>query len=240
MLAVAAPVTTEPRVDRHRRAADVGGAGDGAQLERQLVAAIVLALLGTMVLRLPLGAVLHPAHLRAHPRHALDCRRQARHARRDQRPGRDPRARRRLQLDGRPPGRAAGRHPQAGTPGDVRPHRRRPRPRPLAPDHEHRQRLQADRQDVGRRRLPRDVPPHVRARAAAGQARARRPAEHRQADPARALPGRIEPLGRRDDRVDAGAGRDRRRSRCSRSCRARSSTSRGTCSRSAASTATWW
>ena len=140
--------------------------------------------------RLALGPIVHPAHLRADARHALDRRRQAGHARRAHRPRRDPRARRRVQLDGRPPRRAAGGHPQAGTPGDVRPHRRRPGPRPLAPDQEHRQQLQADREDVGRRRVPRDVPPHGRARAGDRQARARRPAEHRQADSARALPGR--------------------------------------------------
>ena len=62
--------------------------------------------------------------------------------------------------------RAAGGRPQAGTPGDVRPHRRRPGPRPLAPDPEHRQQLQADSEDVRRRRVPRDVQAHGRARAA--------------------------------------------------------------------------
>ena len=62
------------------------------------------------------------------------------------------------------PGRAAGQHPEAGAAGDVRPHRRRPRPRPLASRSEHRQQLQADRQDVGRRGIPRDVPADGRAR----------------------------------------------------------------------------
>ena len=43
---------------------------------------------------------------------------------------------------------AAGGSGQAGTPGDVRPHRRRPRPRPRASDPEHRQQLQVDAEDV--------------------------------------------------------------------------------------------
>ena len=49
------------------------------------------------------------------------------------------RPRRRVQHDGRSPGRAAGRRQAAGAPGDVRPRRRRPGPRPVAPDSEHRQ-----------------------------------------------------------------------------------------------------
>ena len=49
------------------------------------------------------------------------------------------RARRRVQHDGRPAGRAAGERQAAGAPGDVRPRRRRPRPRPVASDPEHRQ-----------------------------------------------------------------------------------------------------
>ena len=45
-------------------------------------------------------------------------------------------------------------------------------------------------QDVRRSRVPRDVQAHGRARDGDGQARARRPAQHRAADPARAVPGR--------------------------------------------------
>ena len=44
-----------------------------------------------------------------------------------------------------------------------------------------------------------------------GQARARRPAQHRAADAARALPDRRQPVGRRGRRVDAAARRDGRR-----------------------------
>ena len=71
---------------------------------------------------------------------------------------------RRLQPDGRSPGDAAGRGGQAGAPGHVRTHRRRPRPRHRASGAEHRQQLQADAQDVRRPGHPRAVPPHGRSR----------------------------------------------------------------------------
>ncbi len=58
------------------------------------------------------------------------------------------------------------------------------------PDPEHRQQLQADGEDVGRPRIPRDLQAHGRARAGADQARARRPAQRGPADAARALPAR--------------------------------------------------
>ena len=68
--------------------------------------------------------------------------------------------------------------------------------------------------DVRRPRIPRDVQAHDRPRDRRAQARARRPAQHRAADPARALPARHRPRGGGRRRVDAGARGDRRRSRC--------------------------
>ena len=97
-------------------------------------------------------------------------------------------ARHRLQQHGRQARRAAGGRAQERAAGDVRPHRHRPGARPLAPDSEHRQRLQADAEDVGRPGVPRELQADHRARAGADQARARRPAQRRQADAARALP----------------------------------------------------
>ena len=97
--------------------------------------------------RLGVGARLHHAHLRAH------ARRRRRLPRGDSTSGSaiggsdeihqlgDA-----VQLDGRSPGRAAGGRQETGTAGHVRPDRRRPGPRSVAPDPEHRQQLQADRQ----------------------------------------------------------------------------------------------
>ena len=190
--------------------------------------------------RLAVGAQLHPAHLRADARDALDRRGQARDARRAHR------ARTKSASSATPstrwptPRRAAGRHPEAGTAGDVRPHRRRPGARPLAPDPEHRQQLQADPQDVGGRRVPRHVPPHGRARDAGGQARARGPAEHRQADPARALPDRAEPHRSASRSSRCSRWRKPPASRCSAELAPEPLYVEGDCSRSAASIATWW
>ena len=66
-----------------------------------------------------------------------------------------------------------------------------PGSRPVASDSEHRQQLQADREDVRRLRVPRDVQTHGRARDGDHQARARRPPQHRPADSARAVPVEI-------------------------------------------------
>ena len=74
--------------------------------------------------------------------------------------------RRRVQHDGRSPGRAAGERQAAGAAGDVRPHRRRPRARSLAPDSEHRQQHAPDRPRRCRRRRSRETfRQHDRARA---------------------------------------------------------------------------
>src|SRR5207253_1619230 len=59
---------------------------------------------------LPLGPIVHPAHLRADACDAIDRGRQAGHAGHAERPRRDPRAWRRVQLDGRQARRAAGEH----------------------------------------------------------------------------------------------------------------------------------
>ena len=186
MLAVAAPVTNPQwTVLIEQPTSDAFAVAHS--LERQLTLAIALALLGTVVLGWVWGRSFIQRIFaltrvtRAIAEGNMDERVVA------PRPGRNPPARRRLQLDGRSAGRAAGERPQAGTPGDVRPHRRRPGARSLAPDSEHRQQLQADSEDVRGRRVPRDVPQNRRARAGHRQARARRPAQHRAADPARAL-----------------------------------------------------
>ena len=165
------------------------------RLERQLTIAIGLALLGTLVLGYSVGPLVHPAYFRADPRTRsiaegkLDTRVDADGTRRDSR------ARRRLQLDGRSARRAAGGHPEAGTPGDVRAHRGGARPRSLASDPEHRQQLQADHEDVGRLRVSRDVPPDGRSGNGDRQAGPRRSPQHREADPARAVPGGLESIG---------------------------------------------
>ena len=99
---------------------------------------------------------------------------------------------------------------KAGTAGDVRTHRRRAGARPVASDPEHRQQLQADSEDVRGRRVPRDVQADGRARTGHHQARARRPAQHRAADSARAVPGRFQSHGRRRGRSDGTARRNRR------------------------------
>ena len=77
-----------------------------------------------------------------------------------------------------------------------------------------------------------------RARAGDHQARARRPAQHRAADSARAVPGRPQPHGRRRGRGDGAARRDRRPHARSGAHAGAGRSSRGTSSRSAASIAT--
>ena len=93
-------------------------------------------------------------------------------------------------------------------------------------------------QDVRRSRVPRHLQAYRRARNGGRQARARGPAQHRPADPARALPDRSRQVGRRGGRLDAAARGNRGHRRCARSRRRAAPTSRATCSRSAASTAT--
>ena len=208
------------------------------QMQGQLLAAIGLSLLVTVVARLAVGAIVHHAHLRAHGGDPGDRRRAHGRAGRHHRQRRDSPARRLVQLDGRSPRRAAGGRPEAGAAGDVRADRGRAGARPVAPDSEHRQQLQADREDVRRSRVSRDVQADGRARDGDDQARARRPAQHRAADSARAVPGRDQPLGRRGGRVDAAARRDRRPHAAGRAGAPSRRSSKGTCSRSAASTAT--
>ena len=178
-----------PRLDGDRRAAGRRGVRHS---HRAAAAArrspSPLALLAMLAVGYFWGRSFIDPILRADARHQGARRGPSRRARRSSIERRARPARHRLQQHGRPAGRAAGGRPQEGTPGDVRPHRRRPRPRPLAPDSEHRQQLQADREDVRRPRVPRELQAHRRARAGAGQARARRPAQHRPADAARALP----------------------------------------------------
>ena len=208
------------------------------RLERNLLLVIGSALLGTVVLGWFWGRSFITPHLRADPRDPRHCRRTARRARHALGTGRDPSARRRLQLDGRPARAAAGRRPETGTAGDVRPHRRRAGPRSVASDPEHRQQLQADSEDVRRRRIPRHVQADGRARDDHHQARARRPAQHRAADPARALPGRgrIARSPRSSSRCSSTPKPPA--SRCGRAGDRDAPTSKATCSRSAASTAT--
>ena len=105
--------------------------------------------------RLCLRPIVHHADPHAEARHPGGGRRPARDARRHPDRRRVRRARRRLQHDGRPPRRAAGERQAPGAAGDVRPHRRRPRARPLAPDSEHRQQRAAH--GARRRRSPKDA-----------------------------------------------------------------------------------
>ena len=139
-----------PELDGDGRAADQRSVrGVATSSSAQLLAAIGLALLGTVVVgwvwargRSSRASSRSPRATRAIAEGRLD----ERVAIGGQR--RDPPARRLVQLDGRSPRRAAGGRQEAGTAGDVRPHRRRPGPRSVASDPEHRQQLQADRQKM--------------------------------------------------------------------------------------------
>ena len=181
--------------------------------------------------RLRLGLPLHRSDSRADPRHARPCRRQARRAREGRIEGRNRPAGTRLQQHGRQARRAPGGRPEEGTAGAVRPHLHRPGARPLAPDPEHRQQLQADCEDVRRPGVPRELQAHGRAGARAGQAGPRRPAQHRASASARSVSARSEQDDYRPRRVCADHGGGRWAHHRNRDGARAVVTSRGTCSR---------
>ena len=229
---------SEPRLDGHGRAAHVGGL---RRRHASRAAAPRRHRRGPSRhdhRRLAVGPVVPDPHLRAAPRDAGDRRRPSRRARHHDRPGRAQTARRLLQLDGRQHRPAAGGRQEAGTPGDVRPHRCRPRPRSVASDSEHRQQLQADSEDVRRRGVPRDVQADGRARdgrrsSACSTTSATSPGRSRSSGSRSRSTARSPRWSSRCSSTPR-----RRASRCGPSSRRRASTSRATSSRSAASIAT--
>ncbi len=133
------------------------------QLQRQLIVAISDRAARHDFGRVLVGPLVHHAHPHAQARDAGSRRRPAGRARRHPPRRRVRRPRRGVQHDGGPSGQAAGGREAPGAAGDVRPHGRRPRPRPLAPDSEHRQQLASAPARRQRRRIARHVPPHHRA-----------------------------------------------------------------------------
>ena len=225
-------VRQQSTVGRHHRTADRRGVRAGQQAPPPIAGDHRARAPRHGHPRLVLGTLLHHAHRRPDARDAGARRRSHGRARRRHRPRRDPPARRRVQLDGRPPGPAPGGRPAAGAAGDVRQDRRRSRPRPVPPHPDDRHQLEAHRPDVRRRGVSGHVQADDRAREPDHQARARGPAEHRAADPARALPRRhrsvrgrrrgvVEGACRDGGREPAGGARVGRRARPGRRVRAR-------------------